>query len=158
MIVLKSILAGAVCFGILCVGLRLTVRSYTDQEGDALAIRLLAPPVIFSMLLFFYCVYGIYSLFDSNPPRVDIGYWGVFSSIFALGILYSVKNLVAPLVLAVLLSWLVYNGICHGQWELIPIYRTLAEGLLDWTFRWVQIGYIWVSILCLIASTVSAIR
>ena len=157
---LYFILVGAIAFAIFAVGVALTFATYIvpieDGNEELIAIRLFLPPVLFLAVLIFYGFFGILTLFDDSFSHAQHPFWDIFASLVGLGIVFSLKNVIAPAILGATAAWAVYKLMMYGGWELFPIYWLILEGLLFWAPDWIQIGYIYGSIAALIASTVGA--
>lgn len=151
----SHILIGALCLAFLTGGGILTGLSYAAPE-ELIFWRLFSPVGLFLLLMVAYIVFAVMTLFDANYGIPFGLFLKVLGSLFALGIVFSLKNLIAPMFVAFTASWAVYNGVLYSDWALIPIYGFIVEVLMFWAPEWVQSGYIWGSMIYLVGASFTA--
>lgn len=126
-----------------------------NKSGEIVAIRVFSPLMIFGVILACYAMFGIMTLFEPNFSYGNNEFWPVFGGIGGVGVIFFLKNLIAPLMLAITLAWGVFQFAVNDVWSLVPIYAFFLEALLFWAPDWVQIGYIWVSLVAFVASSLT---
>lgn len=151
----SHLIVGLICLGLFIGGGILTVWSYGASEG-IIIFRLFAPVGLFLLLMISYVVFSIMTLFDPNYSISLDFLFKVLGGLLGVGVIFSLKNIVAPLFVALTLAWAIYNGVVHSEWLLIPVYAFIIDFLLFWAPDWVQVGYIWASLLYLVAASFSA--
>ena len=116
-----------------------------DEEAGEVAFYKYASPVAIGLVcLVSYSLFGLMSWIASNEVE---RFWPIFGSIIGLTIVFGIKNLVGPFFLGLALSWAVFQRFINGAWDLIPVYDVVIDALLFWAPSWVQITYIWASII-----------
>ncbi|WP_049643194.1 hypothetical protein [Candidatus Rhodobacter oscarellae] len=143
---------------IVASGAAATFVTYRRCDEAKIVLRLSAPPIFFGFVLFCYGVYGVLSLFDPESVEPEYGFANRFFSIFGVGVIASLKNVFAPLVVAITLAWGIYQWGIHDSWELIPLYEAVVEGLLFWAPQWLQTAYIYVSLAYMSSATVASLK
>lgn len=137
-------LIGFLCLVEILIGLTLTAKSYQGPDKDAICARLLWPVEMFTLLLVCYSVWGVMTLFDELHVGGigGYGFWEVFLCIAGAGVVFSVKNIVAPLMIAIAFAWSTYQFMTYGVLEFFPAYEFFVEILLYWAPQWVQMTYL----------------
>jgi len=154
-----QIFIGFICLVILFGGGFWTFASYVipieNGNREMVAFRAFSPLVIFGVILACYGMFGIMTLFEPNFSYGNNEFWPVFGGIAGVGVIFFLKNLIAPMMLAITLAWGVFQFAINDVWSLVPIYAFILEVLLFWAPDWVQIGYIWVSLVAFVASSLT---
>lgn len=136
----------------------MTVAGYRNGSEKVIKIRAFSPLVIFGIILSCYSLFGFMSLFDRSFTYEDNPFWPVFWGIAGTGIIFFLKNLIAPFMIAVALAWAVFQYAVNDIWSLVPIYSFIIEALLFWAPSWIQVGYIWVSLATLVVSSLTILE
>lgn len=153
-----QVTVGVGCLVLFTGGAYLTFLLYADVDPDTIAIRLILPILFFVVLLAGHLFFGLLTLFDKDYVRTGTGFWTIFFTILGTGIVFSVKNIVAPFFLGLALSWALYYGALYGNWELIPIYSFMFDYLLFWAPEWINRSYTIGSLIYLLWATLVSLE
>ena len=130
------------------------IRQRRDEEFPGPRYKI--PVAIGGLFLIGLIVWYIFTLFDtkSNPSFFYV--FQVSLSIIGLTILFSIKNFFAPIFIMGALSWTTYNLLQYGIIDFFPIYEFIFAYLLWWAPKWVQYGYMIISVIFLIGVAISS--
>ena len=145
---------GLLCLSQLAIGLIWTNYCYETASDSEIKIKLCAPILIFALALIGHFAWGILTLIDNHAEIDTKEFFYISASITALGAVFLFKNLIAPLFLMLATAWSTYMYLTYGIAELVPVYDFILEVLLFWAPNWMQVTYVWGSMVYLLIGSV----
>ena len=150
--VLYSIFIGLFCLGQLLLGCFWWVINQQNITEDEELFRYGAPVAIGGVCLVGLTGWFLLTLFDERVQN-DIDYFlEVFMSIAGLTVFFTIKNVLAPVLITGATAWTSYIFLSYGEFNWFPWYSAIIELLLFWAPSWFQVTYIWVSSIYLIGA------
>ena len=119
-------------------------RKHKPSEREAIRINLAG-----SLSLCIIVGFSVFAIFEIIDPRMvdsDLNRLGVLAAIGIFAILFFLKMLLSPTLLACTASWALYTWFQYDSPELFPIFQFTIKATLEWAPDWIRGIYSYVYI------------